>query len=139
VFPGATLDGVRHHPDARTMLDINTLAARIVARRAELRLEQTEVAERANRSRAYISRLEGALVPNPKLFDLAAVAVALEMTLSELVAPEAKLVETRFSHEWAEIQQQTEHLPPEIREQVLRGFRESVALLNAASSLARRN
>jgi transcriptional regulator with XRE-family HTH domain len=130
---------VRRQPDARTTLDINTLAARIVARRSDLRLEQIEVAERANRSRAYISRLEGALVPNPKLFDLAAVAVALEMTLAELVTPEPKLVEARFSHEWGELQRQTEHLPPEIREQVLRGFLESVALLNAASDLARRN
>jgi transcriptional regulator with XRE-family HTH domain len=138
---GVTLDHVRNHPDARTTLDIRTLAARLTTRRAELRLEQTEVAERANRSRAYVSRLESALVPNPKLYDLAAVAGALDMTLAELVAPERKLVETRFSHDWDELQRQVADLdvPDEIREQILRGFRESIAVLHAASELVRRN
>jgi hypothetical protein len=52
-----------------------------------------------------------------------------------------KLVETRFSHDWDELQRQVADLdvPDEIREQILRGFRESIAVLHAASELVRRN
>lgn len=80
---------------------------------------------------------------NLKIEQIPAFATALGVpisTITSLLWPEEpKLVEARFSHEWGELQRQTEHLPPEIREQVLRGFLESVALLNAASDLARRN
>ena len=120
-------------------MNVAALGARIATRREALRLDQDEVAEKAGLSRAYISRLERGIVPNPKVCDLAAVARALGMTLAELVTPEHTLIETRYSHDWNELQAQTEHLPPEIREQVLRGFLESVAMLNQAASLARRN
>jgi transcriptional regulator with XRE-family HTH domain len=141
VFPGATLDGVRRHLNARTTLDIRTLAARIEARRAELHLEQTEVAEKAGLSRAYISRLEGALVANPKLFDLDRVAVALETTLAVLLAPEPSVTMVRLSHDWDDLQRQVAALdvPDEIREQILRSWRESIGIMHATANLARRN
>lgn len=132
----ATLDAMPDMP----RLDPRTLGARIVRRRTELHIEQADIADRAKLSRSYISRLENGLIGNPKVFDLEAVAAALEMSLPELVQPDPEaVIETRFAHEWDELQRQTENLPPEIREQVLRGFRESVAILHSASDLARRN
>jgi transcriptional regulator with XRE-family HTH domain len=68
-----------------------------------------------------------------------ALGVPISTITSMLWPEEPRLVETRYSHDWDELQAQTEHLPPEIREQVLRSFRESIAMLNQASALARRN
>jgi transcriptional regulator with XRE-family HTH domain len=71
------------------------------------------------------------------------IATALGVPVSEITRhlwpDDPELIETRFSHEWEEIQRQTEGLPDEIRERTLRGFRESLAVLQAASDLARRN
>lgn len=127
------------HMSTRKALDIALIARRVADRRTELRLEQTELAEKANLSRAYISRLEGGTVPNPKLFDLQRVADALDMTMVELVAPDTHIATARFSHDLAELQQQLEGLPEPIREMALRSIRESVDVIHEASGLARRN
>lgn len=71
----------------RAQIDPKELARRIIARRAELRMEQGELAERAKVSRAYVSRLENGIVPNPKLYDLDAVASALDLPIAALVSP----------------------------------------------------
>lgn len=123
----------------RPKIDPKTLGQRVVNRRVELGYEQADLALRSGLSRAYISRLENGLVGNPKLFDLELVAEVLDIPLTELVAPEANLVETRYSAEWSEIQRQTENLPPAVRERVLRGYRQSLEIALAASDLARRN
>jgi transcriptional regulator with XRE-family HTH domain len=61
-------------------------------------------------------------------------------SITGLLWPEdVKLVSNRYAHDLVTLQQQIEGLPPEIGEQILRGFLESVALLHSASDLARRN
>lgn len=102
-------------------------------------MEQGDLALLSELSRAYISRLENGLVPNPKLFDLERVARVLDIPLPELVAPEVELIETRYSTEEAEILRQTQHLPPELRASILRNFRQSLEMIQAAADLARRN
>jgi transcriptional regulator with XRE-family HTH domain len=69
----------------RVTLDIDAIGRRALARREELHLEQSEVAEKAGMSRAYISRLENASVRNPKVVDLASVASALSISLDSLI------------------------------------------------------
>ena len=129
------------HMSTGQKLDVTEVAKRLRHRREDLRMEQTEVAERARLSRAYVSRLESGLVPNPKLLDLQRVADVLGLTLSELVVPEPLVVRTRFSHDLAALEQQLDALglTPEIKNQIVRGWRESVDVLQAASGLARRN
>lgn len=71
------------------------------------------------------------------------IATALRVPVSEITRhlwpKDPLLIETHYSHEWEDIQRQTEELPEEIRERTLRGFKESLAVLQAASDLARRN
>jgi hypothetical protein len=71
----------------------------------------------------------------------AGVARALGLLDDGPRTPESSVVETRFSHDWDTLQRQVAALdvPDEIREQILRGFLESVAILNATSGLGRRN
>jgi transcriptional regulator with XRE-family HTH domain len=76
--------------DTRAKLNVGIIGGRIAKRRAALRLEQTELAEKAGLSRAYISRLESGIVPNPKLLDLERVADALDIPLSALMAPDLR-------------------------------------------------
>ena len=73
-----------HMPPQRH-LNISSIGGRIAARRDDLRLDQEAVADRAGLSRAYISRLERGIVPNPKVVDLAAVADALDLSLDALI------------------------------------------------------
>lgn len=121
---GATLC----YMDTQTRLDIRAIAQRLVDRRTTLRLEQTEVAERAGLSRAYVSRLESGTVLNPKLFDLARVAGVLDLPLSSLVSPAtAASREIRIS-ECADVLSELDGEPPEIVEDVLLMLRTSVAL-----------
>lgn len=127
------------HMTARQNIDIAELGRRLAKRRADLDLDQDEVAERAGVSRAYVSRLERGIVPQPKVTDLSAVADALNLSLAELLAPAAKIIETRYSHELAEIQRQVAGLPPAQAERVLRGFRHSLEIAHGVSDLARRN
>lgn len=125
--------------DARTRLDIAAIADRLARRRIEKRLEQTEVAERAGLSRAYISRLEKGIVLNPKLFDLAHVARVLDIPLADLVSPPGRSAsrELRIT-ECADILSQLDDEPPEIADTILRWLRESVDIARAAR-LAREN
>lgn len=74
-------------------LDIDKLAIGVLRARERLHLEQEEVAQRAKMSRAYISRLERGLVPNPKIGDLMAVAKALRTSVEALVYPSNPLTE----------------------------------------------
>lgn len=127
------------HMPARELADSKEIGRRILAARETLRLNQQEFADKARLSRAYISRLERGLIPNPTITDLEKVAEAAGVSIVDLALEAPKLVETRYSHDWDELQRQTEGLPPEIREQVIRTFRQSVSILHDASGLARRN
>ena len=79
---------VRHHvtPGAviRMVRDAGGLGERVKQLREMAGLEQMDLADRAELSRGYISRLENGLVPNPKLYDLLRVANALSTTVSDL-------------------------------------------------------
>lgn len=70
-------------------------------------------------------------------------AQALGVPVSEITRrlwPDRPAVERlHFSAEWDELQQQTANLPPELREMVLRAYRQSLEIANGASDLARRN
>lgn len=127
------------HMSTPTPLNGRIIGRRIADRRTALHLEQTELAERASLSRAYVSRLESGLVPNPKVFDLARLAQVLDIALPTLVAPEAHLTETRYSVDMAEFEQQLAGLPPERAERVLRWMRESLEIASGTADLVRRN
>jgi len=112
-------------------LDIRVIAQRLADRRSELRLEQTEVAERAGLSRAYVSRLESGIVPNPKLLDLARVANVLDVPLASLVSPPGHAREIAVA-EGADLLEQLADEPPEMRQTILSWLRQSVELSRRA-------
>jgi transcriptional regulator with XRE-family HTH domain len=63
-------------------------------------------------------------------------------SITGLLWPEdAQIVQARFSHDWDDLQKQVAALdvPDEIREQILRSWRESVGIMQATANLARRN
>jgi len=60
------------------------LGSRITSRRERLGLTQKAVAEVSGLSESYVSRIESGHIPNPKFFDLSALAAALETTVAEL-------------------------------------------------------
>lgn len=62
----------------------SSVGARVRALREQKRLEQTDLAEAAGLSRAYISRLENGGILNPKVYDLGQVAKALGTTVQYL-------------------------------------------------------
>jgi transcriptional regulator with XRE-family HTH domain len=72
-------------------------------------------------------------------YDLSVQAFVAEIVLGESEGDAPGVTMVRLSHEWAEIQRQTEGWPPEAREMALRAFRESIAAMNAIGSLARKN
>lgn len=76
------------HMNAAVGLDVVMLGRRIAERREALDLDQDDVSERSGMSRAYISRLERGLVPNPKMGDLANVADALGKSLADVLHQE---------------------------------------------------
>lgn len=122
-------------------LDTREMGQRLLARRRTLGLQQEEVAERAGRSRAYVSRLERGLVPSPKLQDLQAIAGALEVGLSAVTGHhnpngEPRLGALRAELEWlfpdnadevARRLVQVAKLAPVDQEFVLRGMRAHIA------------
>lgn len=128
LMPGATICNV----GTRTRLDIGVIARRLTERRAELRLEQTEVAERAGLSRAYVSRLESGIVPNPKLFDLQRVADVLDIPLSALLAPELSAPRELFIAEGADVLEAIAGEPPELQASILRAVRQAVEIARTA-------
>jgi transcriptional regulator with XRE-family HTH domain len=112
---------------AQNAFDVAELGRRLASRREELRLDQDAVAERARLSRAYISRLERGIVPNPKVGDLLLVAGALNVPIIALLRPEgATPAEIRLD-ECTDLMQQLDGEPPEVVETVLRWWRESIA------------
>jgi len=115
------------HMATQDALDIAEVGRRLAARRDALRLDQDAVAERAGLSRAYISRLERGIVPNPKVGDLLQVAKALNMPLAALLGRDASPHELRVT-ECAQILSQLDDQPPELAETILRWLRESVDL-----------
>lgn len=75
------------HMSAGKRLDVAAIGRRLMEERERQQLAQEDLADRASLSRAYISRLERGVVPNPKLVDLAQVAEALGMSVAELTMP----------------------------------------------------
>lgn len=120
------------HVSTRARLDIGVIARRLTDRRAELRLEQTEVAERAGLSRAYVSRLEAGIVPNPKLFDLQRVADVLDIPLSALVAPDRSERREVFIAEGADVLAAIADEPPELQASILRAVRQAYDIVKTA-------
>lgn len=121
------------HVSTPTPLDIRAIAQRVSDRRKALRLEQTEVAERAGLSRAYVSRLEAGTVPNPKVFDLQRVAKVLDMPLVDLIRQPAGTRTERYSAECAELMAQLEGVPPEQAEAVLDAWRQTMKIVRYRS------
>lgn len=104
------------------------LGRRLVDRRASLRLEQQDVADRAGVSRAYLSRLENGLVGNPKIHDLARIAAALDLPIEQLVRAEPDVQITHYAADFAELERQVAHLPRAKAERILRSFRASLEI-----------
>ena len=110
-------------------LDARLIARRLADRRAELRLEQTEVAERAGLSRAYVSRLESGTVLNPKVFDLQRIANVLGIALPELMVPDPSAPKvTRYTADIEAAMREVEGLPPERAELILQAIRTTLEL-----------
>jgi transcriptional regulator with XRE-family HTH domain len=125
------------HMSTRDELDVRTLGQRIAERRASLRLDQTELAERAYVSRAYVNRLERGVVPSPKLGDLEQVARALDTTLVDLLRQPPGTRSERYSLECGELIDQLAGEPPEIVDAVLAAWRTSVQIARARHQGAR--
>lgn len=66
-------------------IDVEAMGERAYRRRRELDLDQQQVADLAEMSREYISRLETASSRNPKIRDLERVATALGKPLNWLL------------------------------------------------------
>ena len=126
------------HMDARRRLDAVEVGRRIAERRVALGLDQEQLAERAQVSRPYISRLERGIVPNPKLFDIEGVAAALDLALPRLVSPPGPADSDVHVSECATMLAELQGEPPEVVEDVLLMFRTSVSLAKGRR-LAQRN
>ena len=131
---GATLC----YMDTRLRLDVRMIGQRVAERRGKLRLEQTELAERAGLSRAYVSRLESGIVANPKVLDLERLAAALGTTVAAILATDDSPARAVRISECADIFGQLDSEPPEVAETILRWLRESVEIARSAR-LARTN
>ena len=118
---------------------VTEIGRRVMAGREQLRMNQQELADKAGLSRAYISRLERGLIPNPTITELGKLAEALGTTLGALTAAPSRLVALRFSTEEGDLLRQVEGLPDPVREMVLRAWRHSLEIAHGASDLARRN
>lgn len=125
----ALLDATLCYMGPRTRLDVSAIAQQLADRRAEKRLEQTEVAERAGLSRAYISRLEKGLVPNPKLLDLAQVAAVLDVPLGALLTPSASGARDLKIEEGADLLVRLREEDPDVAESILSWWRQSFEIV----------
>lgn len=67
-------------------VNVARIGKRVHALREARGLEQDELAELAGLSQTYVSRLERGLIPNPKLYDLTALVVALGAELTDVIA-----------------------------------------------------
>lgn len=66
-------------------MDARDVGRRVRAAREDRNLDQADVAGRSGLSRAYVSRLESGGILNPKLFDLNAIAQAIDVPLDQLL------------------------------------------------------
>src|SRR5262245_13716172 len=82
------------------IVDAKEIGQRIYAARVAARQNQQAFAERTGLSRAYISRLERGLVPNPTITDLGKIAQALGLSVADLTLQQPELIETRYSTDW---------------------------------------
>lgn len=114
------------HMATQKPLDITEIGRRLASRREELRLDQEEVAGRASLSRAYISRLERGIVPNPKVGDLLQVADALHIPITDLMRPTPDGDSELRLAECTALMEQLDGEPPEVVETILRWWRESI-------------
>lgn len=73
------------HMSTRDLAEPSEIGRRVLAARELLRLSQGDFADKARLSRAYISRLERGLIPNPTITDLAQVAEAARVPISRLM------------------------------------------------------
>lgn len=73
--------------DIQPLRDAVGVGRRVRALREARSVEQADLADRAELSRAYISRLENGGITNPKLYDLARVARVLGTTVAHLIEP----------------------------------------------------
>ncbi|MCC6176258.1 MAG: helix-turn-helix domain-containing protein [Chloroflexi bacterium] len=71
--------------ECRDDIDVRAIGRRLLRRREQQGLKQQDVARRAERSEAYVNRLENGLVANPRVNDLVAVARALAVPLDALL------------------------------------------------------
>lgn len=119
-------------------LDIPALARHIKGLRERRGLDQDTVADRANVSVAYVSRLERGVVPNPKLLDLEKIARALEVPVSHLVSPQPRATDARtmsFSADFEVFQHQLAALPPDLAASLLEMWRSSLDIAKQARRL----
>lgn len=133
MFLAATM----YYMDTPARLDVRIIGKRVADRRVALRMEQTELADRASLSRAYVSRLESGIVKNPKVLDLESVAQALDIPMASLVAPDAVGHELRLT-ECADILSQLAGEPEEVIDAAMQMFRIAVAI-RKGQRLARTN
>lgn len=66
-------------------MDARAIGVRVRVARERAGLNQEELSEAVGMSRAYIYRLEAGGIINPKLFDLQAIATALQVPLDDLL------------------------------------------------------
>lgn len=135
----SAISGTMCQMKARKIVGADEIGRRILAAREKLRLNQQELADKAGLSRAYISRLERGLIPNPTITDLQKVAEAAEVSLVDLTMERSEVVMTRYSTDLDELRRQLDSLPPDKAERILRGYLESAALMAEMGGLARRN
>lgn len=126
------------HMAAERGLNVFEIGRRLSARREELRLDQEAVAERARLSRAYISRLERGIVPNPKIGDLLQISDALQLSITDLVQPMSGEHRAIRIAECADLLSQLDGEPPEIVADIMSMLRLSIGLIHNRR-LAREN
>lgn len=123
------------HMTTAALPDPHEIGRRLLSRRRELRLDQDVVAERAGVSRPYLSRLERGVVPNPKIYELAQVASALDIPVLALVAPPDD--RTLVIAETEDVILAVADLPPETASSVLAAMRQILAIAQPREAAAR--
>lgn len=123
------------HMTTSVLPDPVEIGRRLLSRRRELHLDQGDVAERAGVSRPYLSRLERGAVPNPKLYELAQVAAALNIPVTALVSsPDAR---TLHIAEGEDVMAALADLPDETASSVLSAMRQILEIAQARDAAAR--
>ena len=110
------------HMSTRDLADPAEIGRRILAAREALRLNQQEFADKAGLSRAYISRLERGLIPNPTITDLAQVAEAAGLPISTLMLRERAHRELVIPL-GADVYEALANEPPELQASIIHAWR----------------